>query len=95
MKKRILSLALCLVLGLSLVPTGALAAGVVQTGTCGDNLTWTLDDAGVLTISGEGPMADMVDQGPPWPTAEIKCVIIKNGVTSIGSYAFVYLLQFD
>lgn len=90
MKKRILSLALCLVLGLSLVPTGALAAGVVQTGTCGDNLTWTLDDAGVLTISGEGPMADMVDQGPPWPTAEIKCVIIKNGVTSIGSYAFVY-----
>ena len=23
-------------------------------GTCGDNLTWTLDSTGLLTISGEG-----------------------------------------
>lgn len=27
-------------------------------GQCGDNLTWTLSDDGVLTISGTGPMAD-------------------------------------
>ncbi len=38
---------------------GAARAGVVVSGTCGasgDNLTWTLDDAGTLTISGSGEM---------------------------------------
>ena len=28
----------------------------VDSGTCGDNLTWTLDSAGTLTISGTGEM---------------------------------------
>ena len=35
------------------------AADVVESGVCGaegDNLTWTLDDEGTLTISGEGEM---------------------------------------
>ncbi len=27
-------------------------------GTCGENLTWTLDSAGSLTISGAGDMTD-------------------------------------
>ena len=39
----------------------ALAAEIVDSGTCGkygDNLTWTLDSDGLLTISGEGEMAD-------------------------------------
>lgn len=27
-------------------------------GTCGKNLTWTLDDNGTLTISGTGDMKD-------------------------------------
>ena len=27
-------------------------------GTCGDNLTWTLDEEGLLTISGQGDMTD-------------------------------------
>lgn len=30
------------------------AATVVQSGTCGENLTWTLDDEGTLVISGGG-----------------------------------------
>lgn len=37
------------------------SAETVASGTCGangDNLTWTLDDLGTLTISGEGDMAD-------------------------------------
>ena len=32
------------------------ATAETQSGTCGDNLTWTLDDNGVLTISGTGEM---------------------------------------
>ena len=37
------------------------ACAEAVSGTCGaygDNLTWTLDDNGVLTISGEGLMAN-------------------------------------
>lgn len=33
---------------------------VTASGTCGDNLTWTLE-GGVLTIAGEGEMTDYVD----------------------------------
>ena len=34
------------------------AAETVTSGSCGENLTWTLDDAGTLTISGTGGMTD-------------------------------------
>ena len=32
------------------------SAQAETSGTCGENLTWVLDDDGVLTISGEGEM---------------------------------------
>lgn len=36
-------------------------------GTCGDNLTWTLDDAGTLTISGTGAMTNYSSSSKaPW-----------------------------
>ena len=78
----------------------ALAASVgtlfAQSGTCGDNLTWTLDTkTGTLTISGTGAMKDYVraydnyNQPAPWSTYRnsIVAIIIGNGVTSIGSWA--------
>ena len=46
------------------------AANIVASGTCGangDNLTWTLDDAGLLTISGTGAMRDYSQSSNiPW-----------------------------
>jgi len=61
-------------------------------GTCGDNLTWVLDDNGTLTISGTGAMTDWIyyPDRAPWYSYwyNIKKVIINNGVTSIGNYAF-------
>lgn len=33
-----------------------LAHAETQSDICGDSLTWTLDDEGLLTISGSGPM---------------------------------------
>ena len=60
-------------------------------GTCGNDLTWNLDDDGVLTISGTGAMADYTDASPaPWAPyiTSIKSIVIGNGVTSIGNYAF-------
>ena len=70
------------------------AAEIVDSGTCGDNLTWELDSDGVLTISGSGNMTDWeINDGyttAPWfdYSEEIKEVIIENGVTSIGDDAF-------
>ena len=54
-------------------------------GTCGDNLTWTLDNEGTLTISGTGEM-----NNHPWSSycTSIRAVEIQNGVTSIDWFAF-------
>lgn len=66
-------------------------------GTCGDDLTWTLDNSGKLTISGTGAMYDYdcdyesYSFTSPWAKyrSMIRSVEIGSGVTSIGSYAFV------
>ena len=57
MKKRALSILLALLLLLTpLLALPVSAAELVDSGTCGKNLTWTLDDEGTLTISGTGEM---------------------------------------
>lgn len=70
---------------------------VISSGNCGDNLTWTLTDDGVLTISGTGPMYDYniyvyddSDHTVPWQQLKeyIKSVVVEEGVTSIGDFAF-------
>ncbi len=76
-------------LPLALVDT-AYAAETANSGTCGDNVTWRLSDDGVLTISGTGDMADFEWDGTPWcsVSSQVKSVVIKDGVTSIGDCAF-------
>ena len=61
-----------------------------QTGSCGDNVTYSLDtETGVLTISGTGKMKDYSGEDSPfYQNSNIKSVIIENGVTSIGNFAF-------
>ena len=88
MKKKILSLVVVMAMMLSFMPVIAQAA---TSGECGDNLTWTLDDNGTLTISGEGAMTDWSSSSSvPWYSirSSIKNVIIGNSVTSIGERAF-------
>ncbi len=68
------------------------SAGTIfaESGTCGANLTWDLTD-GVLTISGTGAMTDYdYYSHAPWYDyrSSITSVIIEDGVTSIGFYAF-------
>lgn len=58
-------------------------------GTCGDDLTWTLDSDGVLTVSGSGEMWDYsMSSRIPWYRGNISSIVIENGVTNIGDYAF-------
>lgn len=66
-------------------------AAIVDSGTCGENLTWTLDDTGTLTINGAGRMTDFnYDSFAPWHSrrSSIKSIVIVSNVTSIGNYAF-------
>jgi uncharacterized repeat protein (TIGR02543 family) len=71
------------------------ATGFAESGTCGENLTWTLNN-GMLTISGTGAMTDYSHYSPsfaPWysyPSSTITTVVIEDGVTSIGNYAFYH-----
>lgn len=76
---------------------GAQAQEVVATGICGaegdgSNLTWTVTDDGVLTISGTGEMRNFgeYDDSAPWYFAQdnFNKVVIENGVSNIGSDAF-------
>ena len=97
MKKQVLSGLLVLCLIFSLLPVSAFA-DTAKSGTCGNDLTWALDDAGTLTISGIGNMDHYGSQlvnnkyitTAPWGEYynTIKSVVIEAGVTSIGECAF-------
>ena len=69
----------------------------VAGGQCGDDLTWTLDSSGTLTISGTGPMYGYSLFKNPWCdsalrssgiSTRVKNVEISSGVTTLGAYAF-------
>mgnify|MGYP003293555735 CR=1 FL=1 len=69
----------------------AIAAGaeesIVASGDCGEQITWTLDSEGMLTIGGEG---DIPQFETPWfdYKNDIKSVLIEEGVTNIVWGAF-------
>ena len=68
----------------------AAAADIVDSGICGENVAWALDDAGTLTFTGEGAMDNFVIGFAPWyaKKLDIKNVIIGDGITGIGNWAF-------
>ncbi len=104
MKKGIASLFLAAVLAIVLgIVAFADDSTIVASGDCGrygNNLTWTLDSTGLLTISGQGEMKDYKTWWPPedpvhfeysetpWERDKVKSVYIQDGVTEIGSAAF-------
>ena len=60
-------------------------------GSCGESVIWKLSPDGVLTVSGTGAMTNYSVSNPaPWSeyASDIKSVIINNGITSVGDYAF-------
>ena len=68
------------------------AATIVDSGECGawgDNVTWTLDSDGLLTISGTGAMCSYEDvRNLPWKETPVRSAVVSDGVTSIGGDAF-------
>lgn len=77
-------------------------------GECGDNLTWSVDADGTLTISGTGAIPDfeyvkgetpnsVYDGGAntPWRSYLIRKVVVDEGITSVGSIALAYLEKME
>ena len=67
-------------------------------GECGDNLTWSIDNAGNLVVSGTGEMYDYnrvwdndIEEyisTSPFSDFVVRTVVFEEGVTSVGSNAF-------
>ncbi len=64
------------------------AAEITESGECGENITWDLDENGTLTLSGNGEMSDYIQKSPFAEMESIKNVIIEDGITSVGNGAF-------
>jgi hypothetical protein len=70
-----------------------LPEGVLFQGKCGDDLTWTLYEEGLLEISGTGPMWDYNNSfnqavWAEYYADEVKSLRFGDGITSIGAFAF-------
>ncbi|MCR4963670.1 MAG: leucine-rich repeat protein [Firmicutes bacterium] len=89
--RRMISVALALVLAVGLLAVVPGTAEAASSGSCGTNLRWTLDDGGTLTITGMGEMTDYTSSSNvPWYSqrSQIHTVEIGDGVTSISKFAF-------
>lgn len=93
--KKYIGIIVCFIMLLAAVAMGSYAAGadIVESGECGENVSYTLDSDGVLTISGNGEMENYNDWSNYslfYKNESVKKVIIKEGVTSLGNYAFYW-----
>ena len=85
--KRLIGIIIAVVMLLAVLPTGFIVAHA-ESGTCGENVTWTLDSEGNLIISGTGYIWSLFNgDTPPWGYL-ISSAVIESGVTGIGEYAF-------
>ena len=102
-RNRLLALALALTMALSTLATGTLAVQTAQpadtavttmavktSGKCGKNVKWSYDKK---TISGKGAMANYGGDNvyaPPWSDLDVRKIVVKKGVTTIGDKAFAH-----
>lgn len=104
MRKYIL---IVVIVGLFLLLTPLVAcAEIIESGVCGgryneDNVTWSIDDKNVLTISGTGSMQDFPVSittsmpNTPWIKYSVKKIIIADGITTIGKHSFSHLSSLE
>lgn len=78
------------------VPEQGVATSGNYGANMGNNITWNFDEStGTLTLSGNGEMYDLPDgEKAPWRKdfrQQVQHIIIKDGITSIGTKAFYAL----
>ena len=91
LKLKFFTVLLSIIYVLSMIPAAVTSAATIASGICGENIIWTLDDSGTLTLSGSGEMDDYYsDYSIPWYEYRdsIKSVLISKSITSIGDGAF-------
>ena len=89
--KRVFSVILLALFLLGSLPFAA-SAEIVGSGECGadgNNVVWTLDGEGTLTLTGSGRMNNYSwNEAPPYRSLPVKALKVEEGVTSLGDYAF-------
>ena len=73
--------------------SGDVEAVIIEKGTCGENLVWSLDEDGILSINGTGEMYDYGIDDCIFGNqlgGTVDVIKISEGVTSVGNYAFNY-----
>ena len=66
--------------------------GILETGTCGENTTYTIYSDGTMTISGTGTINEFTPENVS--SNFIRELTIEEGVTHIGRYAFSGVILF-
>lgn len=89
--KRMIALLLIICVVLTCLPVPVSAAGVVESGKAGKNVTWTMYDDGTLVFSGIGPTDDNDDSTiKNWcrHAREVKHIVFEEGIAYIGEWFF-------
>jgi len=94
--KKLVGLLLVLIIA-AFSATFAFAQTTVESGVFSNGVTWTLDDSGTLRVSGTGEVEGLIDLNgniyetrgfPDSIKKSVKTVIVEEGITSIGRFAF-------
>lgn len=86
--KKLIALLLTAIMLFSVMSIGSFAS--VKSGKCGDNITWSVSGE-TMTLTGSGRMYDYKTyEDIPWNDIkfDIRKLVIANGITYIGDYAF-------
>ena len=63
--------------------------GIVEIGTCGENIHYVLYENGKLLLHGSGATYDYnLGESPFWENENIRSLVISDGITAIGSSVF-------
>lgn len=76
--------------------SGLNLTALAESGSCGEGVVWDYNsDTKTLTVSGTGAMSDYmaIDDTQPWKNyrKDINKLVIGDGITKIGNYAFTFL----
>ena len=88
-----MSIILSVLMLLSIVSVSVSASTIVDSGICGENLTWTLDKTGTLSILGTGDMFKSAYLIWDEYKDSIKEINFSEGITSIYGFSMTIILS--
>ena len=57
-------------------------------GICGEDITWSLSDNGVLKLSGSGEMYSYAEKSTPWEDQAVRTLVVSWEITQVDADAF-------